>query len=473
MQITALSRNINNLKDLLRSIFTPQEDKNFVLEIWIGIGILLFSLILPKLLYSKMYGVLDIINESISNQDSGLLLLASAELVLSNTIRHVPIYAGVFIMAEGLYSIFKIKQLGFIVSLIAIPIIYKCISIIYNISFVFGGPDYLTVLTILILHLVTVRIKPIFIKIIIISLFLFGLDWLDIVPLLSDYGFGKGELAISIKAITDLLQANYLMNFVGLTFSITIISAALILANVVVNYYHRLLLAEESQIKEEKLRRFQMEAIKSRYFREIKHLVHDLKTPLVTIQGLSDVIGMQSNDKSISEYTDKISTSVEKMSEMISEILYDNKIREVEISELFDFIKSQLLLTNIEYKVKFDYLPDLKIYANKVRLSRAIINLIENGLKATNFSTGEILVKVAKENEKILILVKDNGIGIPEDKINQIWEAGFTTSLDNTGLGLNFVKQVIDMHCGQIIIESEAGCGTEARIYLPEVRDND
>ncbi|MCG8640284.1 MAG: hypothetical protein MI862_11125, partial [Desulfobacterales bacterium] len=166
MQITALSRNINNLRDLIKSFFTPQEGKNYVLEIWIGIGILLFSLILPKLLYTKMYGVLDIMNESISNQDSGLLLLASAELVISNTIRHVPIYAGVFILAEGLYSLLKIKQLGFIISLIVIPITYKCISIIYNISFIFGGPDYLTVFTILILHLVTVRIKPIFIKII-------------------------------------------------------------------------------------------------------------------------------------------------------------------------------------------------------------------------------------------------------------------------------------------------------------------
>lgn len=464
-----LTKKITNFSNRFHNLTTPYSEKNPLLKIWVGLGILLFSLILPNLLNVKMFGVLEIINQSIIQQDSGLLLIASAELVLSNTIRHVPIYLGVFIIAEGFYSFFKIKQLGFIIPLVVIPVIYKVISMIYHISFVFGGPDYLTILTILILHLATVKIRPILIKLIIISLFLFGLDWLDIVPLLSDYGFGRGELAISIKAITELLEVNYLMNFVGLTFAITIIGNAIILSNVVISNHHRLLMIEENQIREKRLRRFQMEAIKSRYFREIKHLVHDLKTPLSTVQGLSGVIRLKIKDQEIGEYTDRICQSVEKMSVMISEILYENKMRLITIKELFDFIQSQLSLVYTDFQVKIEYAPDLKIYANKVRLSRAIINLIENGLKATNLETGRILVQVSKVKTDILILVKDNGIGIPKKNLQQIWEAGYTTSLEDTGLGLNFVKQVIDEHHGQIDIESEPGFGTEAKILLPEV----
>lgn len=467
----ALYKKINNLSNQFSKLTTPHNEKKPIVKISIGFGILLFSLILPKLLDVKMYGVLEIINQSIIQQDSGLLLIASAELVLSNMIRHVPIYLGAFLIAEGFYSIFKIKQLGFVFPLIVIPIIYKVISWIYHISFVFGGPDYLTILTILILHFATVKIRPILIKLIIISLFLFGLDWLDIVPLLSEYGFGQGELAVSIKAVTELLEVEYLMNFVGLTFAITIVGNAMILSQVVINNYHRLLMIEENQIREERLRRFQLEAIKSRYFREIKHLVHDLKTPLSTVQGLSGVIKLKIQDQEIGEYTDRISQSVEKMSVMISEILYENKMREIDVKELFDFIQSQLSLVYNDFQVIINYLPDLKIYGNKVRLSRAIINLIENGLKATNLKTGQILVQVSKLDDKILILVKDNGVGISKANLKHIWEAGYTTSLDNTGLGLNFVKQVIDEHCGQIEIESEPGSGTEAKILLPEVTE--
>ncbi len=438
-------------------------------KIWIGFGIFIFSLIFPKFIQIQHIGLLSTLNDSISQQDSGLLLIASAKLVLVNSIRHVPIYIGAFIMGEGFYSIFKIHQLGFLSSLIIIPVAYKCISLIYNISFVIGGPSYLTVLVIYILHRVTVRIQPILIKAIIITLFLFGLDWLDILPFLSKYGFGRGELTITIKQVAEFIGANYIMNFVGLFFSITIIINALILSKVVIEYYNKLLLIEESQKKEDRLRRFEVNAVKSRYFKEVKHLVHDLKTPLVTIQGLSEVIQLKIKDEEITEYTDRIISSAEQMSLMISEILYENKMHEINIGELFDFVKMQLSLEEFNYRVKFNIIPDLKIYTNKVRLSRAIINLIENALRATNPENGQIVIKAWKDVDKIKISVKDNGVGISKENINKIWENGYSTSLNNTGLGLNFVKQVIEDHYGQIQIESKVGLGTEARISIPEV----
>ena len=150
-----------------------------------GLGIIICGLILPEYIRIYQFNVMNHLNESISQQNSGLLLIASAKLVLLNTIRHVPIYTGAYVLGEGLNLKFPRYHLGFIISLLMIPIVYSVISTIYNFSLVFGGACYLTLLIFLIVHRITEEINPIFIKVIINNLFLFGMDWLDIVPCLS------------------------------------------------------------------------------------------------------------------------------------------------------------------------------------------------------------------------------------------------------------------------------------------------
>jgi len=460
----------NNLKLQYRAArsFVTKNDNQ---RIWLGLAIVLVGIILPKYIQIYQFHVINHLNESISRQDSGLLIIASAKLVLLNTIRHVPIYTGAYVLGEGLNKKISKFHLGFIISLGLIPLTYSLIGVIYNICLVFGGSCFLTILTFFFVHRTTQRINPIFIKVIINNLFLFGMDWLDIVPALSKYGFGKGEVAIIIKQVSEFISATYVMNFIGIIFTLIIIFTALILLKVVIDNYNRLLLVEENKQKEESLRRYQVEAIKSRYFLEIKHLVHDLKTPLVTIQGLGEVIKLKTRNQKILEYTERIINSAEKMSEMISEILNETKMDIINMKELFDFIKIQLSLNEVISKIKFEILPDLEIYGNKVRLSRAIINLIENSFKAINSENGRILVKAWKVENKAIILVEDNGIGISEDAIERVWDAGYTTNLEHTGLGLNFVKEVLTSHHGEIMIESKVNVGTRVIISLPLVTE--
>ena len=434
-----------------------------------SIFIIITAVILPYFTKEPQYNLLKQLYQSITAQDSGLLLLVSAKLVILNTLRHLPIYLGAFILAESLENFSPFKNFTFLITLIIIPIIYQLISMVYDIDFVFAGPSYLTILIIFILHFLTKDIHHIFIKTIIISLFLFSIDWLDIIPFLSNYGFGRGEIIVSIREVTEFIGAEYIMNFFGFTFSIIIMINALILTRVVIYYYNNLKLIEDSREKEEKIRELELEAVKSRYFSEIKHLVHDLKTPLVTIQGLSGVIALKIENKKIQQYTKKISNSADKMGQMISEILYEDKKREISLEELFNFLKIQLALEEIDEHIAFDYKPDLMIEANKVRLSRALINLIDNALKAIDFKKGEIYIKAEKLTDKIKISIRDNGKGIAPDKINNIWEIGYTTGIENTGLGLHFVKEVIESHGGKISIESKLEEGTKAQILLPEV----
>lgn len=438
-------------------------------KLFTSLIIILSAVVLPSFTKDPQYSLLQQLYQSISAQDSGLLLLVSTKLVMLNTLRHLPIYLGAFILAESLENFSSFKNFTFLITLIIIPIVYQLISNIYEIDFVFAGPSYLTILIIFILHWLTKGIHHIFIKTIIISLFLFSIDWLDIVPFLSDYGFGRGEIIVSIREVTEFIGAEYIMNFFGFTFSIIIMINALILTRVVIYYYNNLSLLEESKEKEEKIRELELEAVKSRYFSEIKHLVHDLKTPLVTIQGLSGVIDLKLKNEKIHKYTEKISSSADKMCQMISEILYEDKKRKISLEELFDFLKIQLSLEEIDDHISFDYNSKIIIEANKVRFSRALINLIDNSLKAVDYNNGKIKIRAKKINDKIKISIKDNGKGIPPDKIANIWEIGYTTGIENTGLGLHFVREVVESHGGIISIESELNQGTEAKIFLPEV----
>lgn len=437
-------------------------------KIWLGITLLGFSLILPRFVWFHQFNLLDNLYNSINLQDSGLLFIASAKLIFLNTARHLPIYAGAFIMAEGFYEKYQINQLTFIVSLVTIPIFYQLISVIYDISFVFAGPSYLTIIIIFIIHKMTEDIKPIFIKILIISLFLFGIDWLDIVPYLSRYGFGRGEISISIKQATEFIGAANTMNFLGLSFSAIILINAVILSQVVIGYYNRLKLIAETQDKEKRLKRVEVEAIESRYLQEIKHLVHDLKTPLVTIQGLSGVINIKSEDNKVKQYANKISDASEKMSLMISEILNKDKMHKITLENLMDFIKVQLSMEEYADKLNFQIEHKTCVHVNKFRMSRAVVNLIDNALKASP-EDKKVNIKAHKEKDKVIISVKDRGEGIAEENLEEIWKAGFTTDIENTGLGLNFVKEVVENHDGSINITSQKGHGTEIEISLPEV----
>jgi PAS domain S-box-containing protein len=112
------------------------------------------------------------------------------------------------------------------------------------------------------------------------------------------------------------------------------------------------------------------------------------------------------------------------------------------------------------------------------KLERIILNLLSNALKFTN-SGGEIFVNIADKVDFITISVKDSGIGIPEDKLQFIFERfrqvdrSFTRNHEGSGIGLSLVKSFVEMHNGNIEVNSEIGQGSEFVITLPIVLCNE
>ena len=237
-------------------------------------------------------------------------------------------------------------------------------------------------------------------------------------------------------------------------------------------------ISEENRKNQEILMEKNIQILENRTYLELIHLVHDLKSPLTSVQALVGVIKLGAENEKEIAYIDKIESSIDRMSSMISEILYEDKKSPIYVDEISNFILSQI--SNSEYSnlVTINITePNLIINVNKIRLSRAIINILENSYHAIDISNGYINISVSKIFKDDLIYalfeVEDNGSGISKKQIDNIWISGYSTR-NSLGFGLDFVKKVINDNNGYINIDSVEGQGTTVYVYLPaEYQDNE
>ena len=120
----------------------------------------------------------------------------------------------------------------------------------------------------------------------------------------------------------------------------------------------------------------------------------------------------------------------------------------------------------------------LYVHCDLGRIQQVLYNLIDNAIKfSRNSST--IIIETTEKNEKVLISVKDSGIGIPKENINQIWDRFYKIDASRrkdkkgTGLELSIAKEIIQSHDEHINVISTEGVGTEFVFSLPIVDDDD
>ena len=120
---------------------------------------------------------------------------------------------------------------------------------------------------------------------------------------------------------------------------------------------------------------------------------------------------------------------------------------------------------NIYFHANKDMMP---VRMDRIYLSRIFTNMITNAKQAVSEQRKSIInIDVELFNKKIIIVIEDNGIGIPKDKLEQIFEPNFTTKNSGMGLGLTMVKKMIEEYKGDISVKSEEGKGTKFTIILP------
>lgn len=440
---------------------------------FMALGIMLISLglLFPVFSQSIWFNIITKIREAINVGDSGHLILASAAINALYAIQSTLIFMGTMIVI--FYSELRswLKRFDiFIISLIVIILLHWINSLIFELPW----EPVSTIAALLITFFLFEKLfgeTNSFIQVSIVSIqVFFSFHWLNIMPLFSPYRLGQSDIHYSIKIAGNYLNAGTVLNFVGFAFFLPFIMSAFITATLFISYSRNIQIMRENYEKESQIRNMRVKALEDRVYQEVKSLVHDLKTPLVTIRGLNSLMLSAKGEGKLEEYSDRVENSVSKMSEMISSFLYEASRQKLKTSELISYIRAQLPLE--DEKIRFeitmdDGLPD--IYVNKIRIARAVINVLENAIIVPSIYPYKVIKLSVKPAERgINIIIEDNGIGIMESNLQQIWEVGYSTN-KTSGLGLPFAKGIIEGNGGTIGIRSQVNAGTTATIFLPMV----
>ncbi|MGG1676462.1 sensor histidine kinase [Neobacillus sp. NRS-1170] len=208
---------------------------------------------------------------------------------------------------------------------------------------------------------------------------------------------------------------------------------------------------------------------------------HELKTPLTVIKSYADLLlrrGLQ-NEEVAHDAIESIhseATRIQKMTERFLDLADTESGNLLEIKEinLIHFCGNILKQIASAYKREIDlhYQDDaISTSADELKLKQAIIILIDNAIK---YSTDKIDVYLSETDQFTLIKVKDYGIGIPEDEMDNIFERFYrvdkarSRETGGTGLGLAIAKNIMKQHHGEIKVKSSEGVGTEVELSLPK-----
>lgn len=439
-------------------------------QLLLGAFLVLSGIFAPMAFNIGNFGISELLHESIVKADTGKLILAAFKLVILNSIRALPHYLGAFIIAEAITVVYRGRNLnwmkGFLAILI-IPVVYRLIYYIHGFNYDFGIPAFIALTSIILIENLNYSNISIAKKSFIFILMLLGVQWLDVIPGLSAFGFGRGEVSSDVKLIASFIEADEVLTFAGVIFLVIFMVNAIMINKILSDEQRLIYTIERNKEIEKGLEAVRIKALQSRTSQEMQSLVHDLKTPLTSIQALASVSGMMTEDGKLKLYMEKIVESVDNMNQMISEILYEEKKGMISTAELFEYVFSQIVSNECKSRIRFENsAPDMYIYANKIRLSRAIINIINNSFDAIDGRTGLIQAKVSESNGYVYIVIEDNGTGIPVEDIERVLELGYSTK-NSTGLGLSFAKSVIENHEGEFDLVSDAEHGTTITVVLP------
>ncbi|MEQ8196950.1 MAG: HAMP domain-containing sensor histidine kinase, partial [Clostridiaceae bacterium] len=232
----------------------------------------------------------------------------------------------------------------------------------------------------------------------------------------------------------------------------------------------------------------ELEKLRTEFFANISH---ELKTPLNIILSTIQVNSMivQNEEKLINEKKIMDNINIEKqncfrllrlINNLIDSTKLDSSSLELNmvnynIVSLVEDISQSVAgyIKNNNLTLTFDTDIEEKIIACDLdKIERIMLNLLSNAIKFTE-PGGSIFVNIIDGEEYIIVTVEDTGIGIPEDKLNEIFDRfrqvdkSFTRKTEGSGIGLSLVKSLVEMHGGTISAESKYGEGTKFIIKLP------
>jgi two-component system phosphate regulon sensor histidine kinase PhoR len=221
----------------------------------------------------------------------------------------------------------------------------------------------------------------------------------------------------------------------------------------------------------------------------ISLMSHELRTPITSINGFAEILAMDDSVPAESrEFLNIIVSESQRLSRMIDTFL---SVAKLEAADKQEVLKIPLKLDDVVGDMVTNLQPVAKkkrirlvqlaaerlppVAADKSLITRCVANLIDNAIKYSPERT-TVSVSTMLEADAVRVQVEDRGYGIPPESIDRVWEKFYRVARDGqekdaetTGLGLSFVREVIEQHGGTVALESEVGRGSKFSFTLPRL----
>ena len=219
----------------------------------------------------------------------------------------------------------------------------------------------------------------------------------------------------------------------------------------------------------------------------INNLTHEFRTPISTIYLAAEVL-LQTNENQVTrvkKYASIILDENKRMRNQVDRILQMSALengdfriekQQINMHELLQKLVTNLCLEHCNTNVNLHFYLDASnpiIYGDTLHLSNVIINLVNNAIKYS-LKNPEIIIRSKNSNKFIIFSVEDLGIGIKKEHLKSIFNKYYRVPTGNVhnvkgfGIGLYYVKKMIELHKGSVKVNSEPGKGTKFEISLPQ-----
>ena len=202
-------------------------------------------------------------------------------------------------------------------------------------------------------------------------------------------------------------------------------------------------------------------------------IAHDLKGPLQVIN--NSLLLIRTNPNNTNTYLSYIEEAVKHSNEMINELNMSVKemtlkLEEITLEEIIDEASLQIKVSN---NINFKKIVKTKVKLNldKLKFVRVFNNIIKNAIEAMP-DGGNLTIIVDENKDEVITKIIDTGMGMSQDKLNNLFRPFQSDKSKGMGLGLMFCKNVVDKHSGQITVDSVIGKGTTFTIKLPKYNES-
>ena len=203
-------------------------------------------------------------------------------------------------------------------------------------------------------------------------------------------------------------------------------------------------------------------------------LNHEIKNPLAVVNGYLDMIDRTSDKKRIEKYQEIIKKEIKRSITIINDFSSFGRLKEIDKEPLdLDLVFEDIiytfspLLKKNNGMIHYENVDEIYINGDYDRLKQGFINLIKNSIESKDKDFLIIDIKIKKLKKHYKIYVTDNGRGMNSEVLNRIGEPFYSTKQTGTGIGMAYVKKIIELHKGKISYKSKEKEGTTVVVTLP------